>query len=81
MKKLYAMKEFDLYTGNDCHCCEILKENMTKKDYERCNIYDVDDEENLHLMAKYSILAVPCLIANGQKITGVNAIIDFLRTH
>lgn len=75
------MKEYDLFIGNDCPACTVLKENMSKKDFDRCNLIDAGELSSIPLMAGYGISMIPCLIADGRKITGASSILDFLKTH
>ena len=44
------MKEYDLFMGSDCPACSVLKQNMDKKDRDRCNMIDVGDVANIPLV-------------------------------
>ena len=81
MTELYAMKEFDLYVGEDCHHCEVLLSNMNQKDHDRCTIINVDDPNNLDSAIRNNITMVPCLVADGVHISGASAILNYLKTH
>jgi len=78
---MYAMKEYDLFMGSDCPACSVLKQNMDKKDRDRCNMIDVGDVANIPLVTGYGVSTIPCLLADGRKIFGASAILDFLKTH
>lgn len=79
--EIYAMNEFDLYVGNNCRACEMLKSQMSKKDRDRCVVINADDPSNYDKVYSLGISMVPCLVANGMKICGASAILDYLKTH
>lgn len=78
---MYAMREFDLYIGADCHHCEMLLHNMDQKDFNRCNIINVDEGDNFKSAISNNVTIVPCLIADGRRIAGMSAVLDYLKTH
>ena len=42
---------------------------------------DVGDVANIPLVTGYGVSTIPCLLADGRKIFGASAILDFLKTH